>query len=180
MHKLILGLILSILLIHTYAHENDYDYIIVGGGSSGSAFAYAINNLDLDRKILIIERGEDETANPSLDFPNFNTVFTANTSDKQVRQYILTYEPQLGSRNLDSVAAIAAGGGTQVAGSVYTRSNQKDFDYWNANYGLTGIWSYSALLPCYIHMENFSNPFNPNDPISSVRGMNGVLQIIKQ
>lgn len=176
MKILLLCLLLAICIADA---ARKYDYIIVGAGSAGSAAAYALDQLG-DKRVLLLERARDETDNPSLRFHSVNSLFAANSTDKQTRQYIKTYEPQLNGRNLDNVAALAAGGGTQVAGAAYLRANRYDFDVWNQRYNLTRVWTYDNLLDCYIHMENFSNPLNPNDTISDLRGRNGVIRVLKQ
>ncbi len=128
-----------------------YDYIVVGGGSAGSALGGRLS-ADPGTRVLVLEAGPAEhkwdpiVAMPAaLGFPVGN------------RRYDWCYatepEPRLNNRRLRQPRGRILGGSSTINGMMYQRGNPADFDQWAAETGDPG-WSYAHLLPYFQRHEN--------------------------
>ncbi len=125
-----------------------YDYIIVGGGSSGCVLA---NRLSEDPKnaILLIESGKRDT-DPWIHIPA--TFFKVLGKGEAVHPY--ASEPDSGLNGRPSIVpqGNVLGGGSSVNAMIYIRGHRNDYDTW-AQTGCTG-WSYDEVLPAFRSLEN--------------------------
>jgi choline dehydrogenase-like flavoprotein len=125
-----------------------YDYIIVGGGSSGCVLA---NRLSEDPKntVLLIESGKRDT-DPWIHIPA--TFFKVLGKGEAVHPY--ASEPDAGLNGRPSIVpqGNVLGGGSSVNAMIYIRGHRNDYDTW-AQMGCTG-WSYDEVLPAFRSLEN--------------------------
>jgi choline dehydrogenase-like flavoprotein len=125
-----------------------YDYIIVGGGSSGCVLA---NRLSEDPKntVLLIESGKRDT-DPWIHIPA--TFFKVLGKGEAVHPY--ASEPDAGLNGRPSIVpqGNVLGGGSSVNAMIYIRGHRNDYDTW-AQMGCAG-WSYDDVLPAFRSLEN--------------------------
>ncbi|KAH8880518.1 GMC oxidoreductase [Thozetella sp. PMI_491] len=148
----IIVLTASLACLHAGAlpHDSSYDYVIVGGGTSGLVLA---NRFSEDRKVtvLVVEYGDFEntwdTALP----------YNANFNHPAV-MFNITSAPQagLGNRTSTVPAGAVVGGGSAVNGMTFDRGSRADYDAWE-ELGNPG-WGWESLFPYFKKSETLSPP----------------------
>lgn len=142
-----------------------YDYIVVGGGSTGCVIASRLSE-DPDCAVGLIELGPRDV-NPYIHIPG--------AYYKTAQGSLLTRYPwQKGSEDPGGesptmVQARVLGGGSSVNAMIYIRGNPDDYGAWEA-LGAAG-WGYSDVLPYFIRSED-NNRF-----CNGVHGVGGPLGV---
>jgi choline dehydrogenase len=147
------------------AVRTDWDHIIVGGGSAGSALAARLSE-DPDRRVLLLEAGGSDWS-PTIHIPGM--VFEAIGSRKLNWHFDGDPDPSLNGRMLTWAAGRVIGGGSSINGMVFVRGLPADFDDWAAA-GNPG-WDWTGMLPYFKRMEHWEGAANPT------RGSNGPLHV---
>jgi choline dehydrogenase len=128
--------------------EQDYDYIIIGSGSAGSAMAYRLGEDD-SRRILVLEFGGSD-AGPLIQMP------AALSYPMNMKRYDWGYlaepEPALGGRRLVCPRGKVIGGSSSINGMIYVRGHAGDYTHWEET-GAAG-WGYADVLPYFRRMEH--------------------------
>tara|TARA_B100001093_G_scaffold28563_2_gene25030 strand:+ start:912 stop:2552 length:1641 start_codon:yes stop_codon:yes gene_type:complete len=128
--------------------SNNFDYIIVGAGSSGCVLA---NRLSANPKnsVCLLEAGPPDW-NPFIHIP---AGFIKTLTNPSVN-WLFKSEPSWGTagRVIDIPRGKTLGGSSSINGMVFNRGQNLDFDVW-AQKGNKG-WSYSDLLPYFKRYEN--------------------------
>ena len=132
--------------------DDEYDYIIIGGGSAGSVVASRLSE-DRAKKVLLLEAGYHWNEDPDLHVP-------ARWLDLENTRLDWEYytEPQnvscLGMKERRSFwpRGYVLGGSSMINAQMYTRGSRYEFDEWAAN-GCTG-WSYRDVLPYFMKSED--------------------------
>ena len=152
---------------------SEYDYIIVGAGSSGCVLAARLSE-DPDLKVLVVEAGGSDN--------NFLFRWPAGFAKmtKGIASWGWSTVPQknLNDRVLWYTQAKVLGGGSTINAQVYTRGNAKDYDAWG-NDGCEG-WSYRDILPYFKRAEGnerFHDDFHGTDGPLGVSAPRGALPI---
>ena len=128
-----------------------YDYVIVGGGSAGSALA---NRLSADpaNKVLVLEAGR-----PDYKWDVFIHMPAALAFPIGSKFYDWKYEsepePDLGGRRVYHARGKVLGGSSSINGMIFQRGNPMDFERWAADPGME-TWDYAHCLPYFKRMEN--------------------------
>ena len=145
---------------------DNFDYIIVGAGSSGCVLA---NRLSANGKnsVCILEAGPSDW-NPFIHIPAgfMKTLVNPNVN------WLFKSEPSWGTdgRIIDIPRGKTLGGSSSINGMVFNRGQNLDFDVW-AQKGNKG-WSYSDLLPYFKKYEKRLGEFD-----DVYRGTQGELPI---
>ena len=129
----------------------EFDYVIIGAGSAGSAIAYRLGE-DKSISIALIEYGGSD-AGPFIQMP------AALSYPMNMRFYDWGYravaEPALNGRSLVCPRGKVIGGSSSINGMIYVRGHAGDYDHWQAQ-GASG-WSYADILPYFKKMETALN-----------------------
>ncbi|GAB3106215.1 choline dehydrogenase [Janibacter alkaliphilus] len=127
-----------------------YDYVIVGGGSAGSALANRLS-ADESTSVLVLEAGRaDFIMDPlihmpaALMFPSGNPLYDW--------AYETDPEPHMGGRRVPHARGKVLGGSSSINGMIFQRGNRGDYDKWATNAGLEH-WDYEHCLPYFKRME---------------------------
>jgi len=129
----------------------EFDYIIVGAGSSGAVLA---NRLSEDPTVTVglIEAGPQDT-HPLIKIP-LGLIGLAKS--KRVN-WLFNTTPQAGmnNRNIGVPRGKVLGGSSAINGMIYIRGHRADYDDWAAG-GCTG-WGYDDVLPYFKKSEANTN-----------------------
>lgn len=125
-----------------------FDYIVVGGGSSGCVLASRLSE-DPAVRVLLIESGRRDDAQ-FIKIPA--TFFKVIEKGRDIVAYV--GEPSEGVNGRPSVVlqGHVIGGGSSVNAMIYIRGQAQDYDGW-AQDGNRG-WSYKDVLPVFRDLEN--------------------------
>ena len=127
-----------------------YDYVIVGGGSAGSALANRLSS-DPHTSVLVLEAGRnDSKLDPFIHMPAALPYPIGN------RLYDWKYEsepePHMGGRRVYHARGKVLGGSSSINGMIFQRGNPMDFERWAAEPGMEH-WDYAHCLPYFKRME---------------------------
>ncbi|XP_054715396.1 glucose dehydrogenase [FAD, quinone]-like [Uloborus diversus] len=133
--------------------DEEYDYIVVGGGVAGSVVASRLSEV-LDVTVLLLEAGG---VPPLLtDIPGASKTFISSGLGWGYRTVPQKYiGGNVKHRTLPIASGKVLGGGSAINGMVYVRGNKQNFDDWAWN-GAFG-WSYREVLPYFKKMEDNKN-----------------------
>lgn len=129
-----------------------FDYVVVGGGSSGCVAAARLAT-DGGARVLLLEAGHSHR-HPLLDMPP--GIFKMINGSKFMRYHQTVPQAHLDGRVHDIPQAHVLGGGSSVNAQVYIRGRPSDYDGWNVilrgendNPG----WGWKDVLPHFRGME---------------------------
>jgi len=152
-----------------------YNYVILGGGSSGCVLAARLSE-NPRASVLLVEAGKDVTAetapadvlasypgrayfNPDFTWPGLTVLLGgASTNDPENRRRA-RYEQ-----------ARILGGGSSINGLIANRGAPSDYDSWE-ELGATG-WNFASVLPYFRKLErdlNFSGEYHGKDGPITIR-----------
>tara|TARA_X000000368_G_scaffold96861_1_gene74430 strand:- start:451 stop:2106 length:1656 start_codon:yes stop_codon:yes gene_type:complete len=145
----------------------NFDYIVIGSGSSGSALAHRLLE-DGKYTVLVLEGGGSDIS-PLIRMP------AALSYPMNMSKYDWSYysEPEqfLNGRKLKCPRGKVLGGSSSINGMVYVRGNPCDYEYWEDSGAKD--WGYSNVLPYFKRMET------SHGGEDQWRGLNGPLHITR-
>ena len=128
-----------------------YDFIIVGGGSAGSALG---NRLSADpaNRVLVLEAGRSDYPwdvfihmPAALPFPIGSRFYDW--------KYESEPEPFMNDRRIYHARGKVLGGSSSINGMIFQRGNPLDYERWGADKGME-TWDYAHCLPYFKRMED--------------------------
>lgn len=128
--------------------KTDYDYIIVGAGSSGCVLA---NRLSADPavSVCLIEAGSHDN---NLRIQTPAGTITLYKSRKYSWNFLSAPQQHLNGRSLHTPRGKALGGSSSMNSMIYIRGHASDYDRW-AEAGCPG-WDWNSVLPFFKKSEN--------------------------
>ena len=131
--------------------KESFDYVIVGGGSAGSALANRLSE-DGTKTVLLLEAGRRDWwwevyihMPAALTFPIGNPRYDW--------MYASEPEPGMNGRRVTAGRGKILGGSSSINGMIFQRGNPLDYEKWASNPGMES-WDYAHCLPYFKKMEN--------------------------
>jgi len=127
-----------------------YDFVIIGGGSAGSALANRLS-ADAKTKVLVLEAGRTDSLwdvfihmPAALAFPIGSRFYDW--------KYESEPEPHMNGRRVYHARGKVLGGSSSINGMIFQRGNPLDYERWAADPGMHS-WDYAHCLPYFKRME---------------------------
>ena len=143
----------------------EYDYIVVGAGSAGSALAARLSE-NAKHRVLLVEAGR--ASHPYSRFPISFGLLIHNPRANWL--YESDPEPGTANRAIPVPRGKLLGGSSAINGLVWVRGQPLDYDTW-AQMGARG-WSWQDVAPLFTRIESYENSNGSNG-----RGTGGPLRV---
>ncbi|KAI0739507.1 alcohol oxidase [Daedaleopsis nitida] len=135
--------------------QDEYDYIIVGGGTAGCALANRLSASSSNR-VLLVERGPIADTWASR-VPLFSSDFASDGTRTLTRQMVPQKElvgkdGVRGTRIVQAYMGAVLGGTSRINQMLYTRGLPAEYDAWVEQAGLKG-WGWEEVRELYLRGE---------------------------
>ena len=127
-----------------------HDFVIVGGGSAGSALANRLS-ADPSNKVLVLEAGRTDWRWDVFIHMPAALAFPIGSRFYDWR-YESEPEPYMHDRRVYHARGKVLGGSSSINGMIFQRGNPMDYERWGADPGME-TWDYAHCLPYFKRME---------------------------
>lgn len=125
-------------------NDQVFDYVVVGGGSSGCVVAGKLSE-DTGAQVALLELGARAEEHPeTLVADGYKYAFA---NDALVMERFSTPQPSCGNQRLFLGSGRGMGGSGSINGMVYTRGDRLDYASWPEG------WRYDDLAPAFEQLE---------------------------
>ncbi|CAK1590448.1 unnamed protein product [Parnassius mnemosyne] len=151
--------------------REEYDFVVVGGGSAGAVVANRLSEIE-GWNVLLLEAGGHET--DISDVPLLSLYLHKSKLDWKYRT-----QPQdsacqaMKDKRCSWTKGKVLGGSSVLNTMLYIRGNKRDFDQWES-FGNPG-WGYEDVLPYFKKSEDQRNPYLARD--TRHHGVGGYLTV---
>ncbi len=136
--------------------HQEFDYIIIGAGSSGCVLANELSR-DRNHQVLLLEAGPMDNKLLIHMPAGVYSVF----KDPGINwNYHSEIETGMGHRHITLPRGKVLGGSSSINAMVYMRGHPRDYDYWAKHHHLP-TWTYDQCLPYFKQCE--SSDRGPSD-----------------
>lgn len=127
--------------------EQGYDYVIVGGGSSGCVLANRLTE-DSNVRVLVLEAGGKDS-HPYIHMP---VGFSKLTAGPRTWGFNTVPQVHANNREIPYAQGKVLGGGSSINAEVFTRGHPADYDRWAEEEGAEG-WSFAQIQKYFLRAE---------------------------
>jgi choline dehydrogenase len=127
-----------------------YDFVIVGGGSAGSALANRLS-ADPSTRVLVLEAGRRDWRWDVFIHMPAALAFPIGSRFYDWR-YESEPEPHMHGRRIYHARGKVLGGSSSINGMIFQRGNPMDYERWASDPGME-TWDYAHCLPYFKRME---------------------------
>ncbi|CAO1604626.1 hypothetical protein XANCAGTX0491_008170 [Xanthoria calcicola] len=139
----------------------EYDFIIVGGGTSGSLLASRLSRSLPHLSILLLDAGGP---NDDVSLQSFAERHTTMMSPGYNWGYRTVPQPELKGREIDYSRGMGLGGSSAINFCVWTRGSRDDWEHWDRLVGGEGTWGWGEVLRRFRKTERFHPPDKELEP----------------
>ncbi len=127
--------------------ETGFEFVIVGGGSSGCVLANRLSE-DPAVRVLLLEAGGRDN-HPLIHMP---VGFARMTTGPHTWGFKTTPQKHADNREIPYAQARVIGGGSSINAEVFTRGHPSDYDRWAAEEGAEG-WAFKDIREHFLRSE---------------------------
>ena len=127
--------------------DRTYDFVIVGGGSSGCVLANRLSE-NPDVNVLVLEAGGKDS-HPFIHMP---VGFSKLTAGPRTWGFDTVPQKHANNREIPYAQGKVLGGGSSINDEVFTRGHPADFDRWANEEGAEG-WAFDDIKKYFLRAE---------------------------
>ena len=126
--------------------RNEYDFIIVGGGSAGCVLANRLSE-NPDARVLLLEAGGKDS-HPYIHMP---VGFSKMTGGPHTWGFNTVPQKNANDREIPYAQGKVLGGGSSINAEIFTRGHPEDYDRWEEE-GADG-WAFKDIQQYFLRSE---------------------------